>query len=94
MAIAIGLSVSACGDTNNYDAGGYAVDGGSVESLASADFAGGDFDAAPGGSASEVTSQMIVSGNVSIQTNDPRGQAAAFVEFVKGEGGLIDFSSQ
>lgn len=47
-----------------------------------------------GAGVSEVASQIIVSGDASIQTDDPAKQAKAFAEYVKAAGGSIDYSSQ
>ncbi len=94
--IAIGLGVGGCGSGGTSGADYYPLDPGAMDmaSQAEADFGDAELYEEVGASASKVESQVIVTGNVSIRTSDPAKQAAAFAEFVKGEGGLIDFSSQ
>lgn len=95
----LGLGLSGCGASDNSGAEMHLMDNAAVEEAAgtSWDMAASEdsqyFGKDAGGGISAVPSQVIVSGDASIQTDDPAKQATAFIEYVKAAGGNIDYSS-
>ena len=98
--LVLGLGLAGCGTSGSSGAEPYGMDSASMDLVGQASL---DMGAATeslafskDGSigAGEVVSQIIVSGDASIETSDPAKSATAFVEYVKAAGGSIDYSSQ
>lgn len=100
-ALLVGLGLSGCGTSGapgaeSYSAESYSMDmsmaDSAMDGVATEEALYASKDAGTG--SSEVMSQVIVTGNVSIQTDTPTQQATAFAEYAKAAGGTIDYSSQ